>query len=109
MRNRIKEITNLIENKKGFDIEVLKMNEEYFVDIVIIATTLGDKHTIALIEYLKEILPKKEILNIEESEEWSVIDLGDLLIHLMVEEYREKYKLEEFLKNLNKPYLTNRS
>ncbi len=109
MKNRIKEITNLIENKKGFDIEVLKMNEEYFVDVVIIATTLGDKHTIALIEYLKEILPKKEILNIEESEEWSVIDLGDLLIHLMVEEYREKYKLEEFLKNLNKPYLTNRS
>ena len=43
----------------------------------------------------------EEFLFTEESDDWTVIDLGDILIHLMSEEYREKYKLEEFLNKFN--------
>jgi ribosome-associated protein len=41
-------------------------------------------------------------LFVEESDDWTVIDLGDMLIHLMSEEYRERYKLEEFLSKFNR-------
>jgi ribosomal silencing factor RsfS len=34
-----------------------------------------------------------------EDGEWSVIDMGDILIHIMVEDYREKYNIEEFLED----------
>lgn len=36
------------------------------------------------------------------SEEWSVIDLGDILIHLLTPEHRGIYNIEELLENLKK-------
>ncbi|MCG4182238.1 RsfS/YbeB/iojap family protein, partial [Campylobacter jejuni] len=40
--------------------------------------------------------------NIDSSEEWSVIDLGDILIHLLTPEHRGIYNIEELLENLKK-------
>jgi ribosome-associated protein len=65
---------------------------------------MGTKHGYALLDDLKKKLKPmgEEFLFIEESDDWSVIDLGDILIHLMSEEYREKYQLEEFLNKFNR-------
>lgn len=46
--------------------------------------------------------PRVRILNIESSEEWSVIDLGDILIHLLTPEHRGIYNIEELLESLKK-------
>ena len=35
------------------------------------------------------------------NDNWTVIDLGDMFIHLMSEEYRAKYTLEDFLSKLD--------
>lgn len=40
----------------------------------------------------------EEFLNVDADENWTVIDMGDILIHLMTPEYRKKYNLELFLK-----------
>lgn len=103
MKQRIKAICQILDNKKAENIEVFDMRgEDYFVDSVIIATTMGEKHAMALIDELKTALKplNEEFLNIQSSEEWSVIDLGDILIHLLSEEYRVKYKIEELLEGL---------
>jgi ribosome-associated protein len=64
---------------------------------------MGQKHGFALLDELKKQLkPDEEFLFIDESDDWTVVDLGDILIHLMSEEYRAKYQLEEFLKEFNK-------
>ena len=34
-----------------------------------------------------------------DSANWIVLDLGDVLVHVFQEEARDKYKLEELLKN----------
>jgi ribosome-associated protein len=34
------------------------------------------------------------------SDDWTVIDLGDVLIHLMSEEYRAKYQMDKFLEEI---------
>jgi ribosome-associated protein len=39
----------------------------------------------------------EEFLRIDDSDDWTIIDLGDILIHLMSQEYRSRYKIEEFL------------
>ena len=44
----------------------------------------------------------QSFLNIDSSEEWSVIDLGDILIHLLTPEHRGIYNIEELLENLKK-------
>lgn len=100
MDKRVEKIVAILDDKKAEGIEVIDMRDkDYFVDYVIIATTQANKHGFALLNYLKEGLkPDGEtFLNVEESDEWIVIDLCDILIHLMSGAYRSKYNLEEFL------------
>ena len=100
MSNTIETTINLLDEKKAENIQVFDMRDkDYIVDDVILATTLNSKHGMSLADYIKKELKKsgEKILEIEQSDEWTVIDLGDMLIHLMSPEYRAKYNLEEFL------------
>lgn len=101
MQKRIQTITQILDEKKAEQIEVFTMND-YFVDVVIIATIMGEKHALSLIDELKIALKplNEEFLNIQSSPDWSVIDLGDMIIHLLSEDYRAKYKIEELLEEL---------
>jgi len=105
MNERIERIVKTLDDKKALDIETFDLKDkDYFVDAVVIATTMGQKHGLALLDELKKKLKPagEEFLFIDESDDWTVIDLGDILVHLMSEEYRAKYQLEEFLKKFNK-------
>jgi ribosome silencing factor RsfS/YbeB/iojap len=104
MKERIEKITKILDDKKALDIESFDTKEsDYFTDAVVIATTMGEKHGFALLNELKtKLKPDEQFLAIDESDDWIVIDLGDILIHLMSEEYRAKYKLEEFLEKYAK-------
>jgi len=98
MNQKIEHIIKFLDEKKAENIEAFDMRDkDYFVDDVIIATTLGTKHGMSLADYLKKELKAEGILDIEQSDEWSVIDMGDMLIHLMSPEYRAMYNIEEFL------------
>ena len=98
MSQRIEHIIKFLDEKKAENIEAFDMRDkDYFVDDVIIATTLGQKHGTSLADYLKKELKSYGILDIEQSDEWTVVDLGDMLIHLMSPEYRAMYNIEEFL------------
>lgn len=100
MNQRIETIISILDDKKAENIQVFDMRDkDYFVEDVIIATTLGERHGFALLEDLKDGLKEdgEEFLNIDADNEWIVIDLGDMLIHLMSGDYRSKYNLEEFL------------
>ncbi|MCF6201225.1 MAG: ribosome silencing factor [Hydrogenimonas sp.] len=102
-QERIDRIIDLLDRKKGEDIQVFDLTDkEYLTRYVIIATTLGDKHTLALLGYMKdELKPAGErFVAVEEGEQWTIVDLGDIMIHLMVPSYRAKYNLEEFLESL---------
>ena len=107
MNQRIENIINLLDDKKAENIQLFDMRDkDYFVDEVIIASTLNQKHGLALIDYLKKALKADEsYLEIEPSDDWSVVDLGDVLIHLMTPEYRARYNIEEFLSQRSKEAL----
>ncbi len=100
MSHKIDAIVKLLDEKKAENIQAFDMRgKDYLVDDVIIASTLGQKHGAALLDYLKPLLKElgEKVLYTEESEEWSVVDLGDMMIHLMTPEHRSKYNIEEFL------------
>jgi nicotinate-nucleotide adenylyltransferase len=100
MSNKIETIVTLLDEKKADNIQAFDMRgKDYLVDDVIIASTLGQKHGAALLDYLRPVIRNlgEKILYTEESEEWTVIDLGDMMIHLMTPEHRSKYNIEEFL------------
>ncbi len=104
MQKRLEKISHVLDINKGEAIEVFDMRDrDYFVDYVVIATSLGERHTEALLDHLKKNLkPEEEFLGTDVSGEWVVADLGDILIHIMTSEYRNKYDMESFLGDLMK-------
>lgn len=102
MQDRIQKITNTLDKNKAESIEVFDLREKnYIVDYAIIASSLGQKHTTALLDHLKnELKPEENFNNVDESGDWVVVDLGDILIHIMTPEYRIKYDMETFLGEL---------
>jgi len=104
MEERIKRIVDILDSKKAEDIEVFDLTDKgYITNQVIIATALNNKHSIALLSNLKDELKPagEEFVRTEEDGDWTIVDLGDILIHLMTKEYREKYTLENFLENFS--------
>jgi ribosome-associated protein len=101
--DRIAKIKELLDEKKALDIMDYDLRDkDYFVDYVVVATTMADKHGAALLDHLKKTLKPmgESFLGVDESEDWIVIDLGDILIHLMSEEYRAKYQMDKFLEEI---------
>ena len=101
--SRCDKIVRILDEKKAENIEVIDLSDkDYIVEYVVIATTLNAKHGFSLLTYLKnELKPEGEdFLRVEEDNDWTIIDLGDVFIHLMSEAYREKYSIEEFLSEL---------
>jgi len=102
MNKRLEKIISILDMNKAEAIESFDLREKnYFVDYAVIASSLGSRHTIALLDHLKNGLkPEENFNNVDESGDWIVIDLGDILIHIMTPEYRTKYDMEKFLAEL---------
>lgn len=101
--NLREEIREILDKNKANMIETFDLSDsDYFCDYVIVANAMGTKHLKALLSFIKDVVRKKDILNIEESDEWIAIDLGDTVVHLMSKKCRDTYKVEEFLSTFSK-------
>ncbi len=103
IEERVESIVNILDDKKADEIEVFNLEDaDYIAKRVIIANSLNGKHTLALFDHLKIGLKEKGdgVLASDVSDDWAVADLGDILIHVMVPEYRQRYSLEQFLSEL---------
>lgn len=103
MNPRIEKISHILDMNKGEAIEVFDLvGGDYFADYVVIASSLGERHTLALLDHLKKGLkPEEQFLYVDESGDWVAVDLGDILIHIMTPQYRSKYDLESFLSEVS--------
>ena len=100
---RIERIIALLDKHKAEAIELFRLEDcDYIAKYVIVASSLNAKHTQALYQHLTKAIKQieKGMLQADVSDEWIVIDLGDMLIHLMTPEYRSRYAIEAFLSTL---------
>jgi nicotinate-nucleotide adenylyltransferase len=103
IEERIENIVNLLDEKKAEEIEVFNLDDaDYIAKRVVIANSLNGKHTLALFDHLKRELKSQgeDLIASDATDEWAVADLGDILIHIMIPEYRQRYSLETFLSEL---------
>lgn len=102
MNPRIEKISAILDQNKAEAIEVFDLKGgDYFADYVIIASSLGERHTYALLDHLRRGLKGSEqFLGVDESGDWIAIDLGDILVHILTPQYRVKYDLESFLSEI---------
>jgi ribosome-associated protein len=106
MEKRIQNIVKILDDKKAENIETFDLTDKgYIVNQVVIATALNNRHSLSLLNNLKEELKPlgEEFLRVEEDGEWSIVDLGDVIIHIMTEAHREKYTLDKFLEGFKAP------
>lgn len=95
----VEEIVKAIHNKKGFNILVLDVHDvstltSYFV----IAEGRVERHLKAISDEILDRLSKvkRKPIHLEGvSDDWIVVDYGDVIIHLFKPDVREKYALEK--------------
>jgi ribosome-associated protein len=100
LNGRLDAIAKVLDQNKAERIEKFNLeNSDYMVSGVVVASALADRHLSALLEYLKQALKPlgEEFLHTDISDEWAAIDLGDILVHIMSENARDRYNLEAFL------------
>lgn len=101
MQSRLDKIIELLDSKKAENIALFDLRQSaYITQFVVIATSLADKHSFALLDTLKTELKaqgERFYSTDEDSGDWIIADLGDIMIHIFTENHRKKFNLEEFL------------
>lgn len=86
-------------DKKAFDVKVLDIRGlSTIADYLVIATGTSDKQVIAIADSVRSGLKKfGKAIDIEGAKEgkWVVIDYGDVIVHVFLEEMRRYYNLDE--------------
>ncbi|TQO58291.1 ribosome silencing factor [Paraclostridium bifermentans] len=104
----VKVIYDAIDDKLGKDISIIKVGEvSSLCDYFVIATAGSQRQVKAIADNVEDELTK---LGIEsrgkegyETQEWILLDFGDIMVHVFNEENRAYYNLEKMWKDA--PYV----
>lgn len=96
------EIAEAADDKKASDIVLLKVTEiSYLADYFVIATGFSTTQVKAICDSIEEQIRAKyqlEPLRIQGKTDgrWVVVDYGEVIVHIFMQEEREYYNLEAF-------------
>lgn len=93
-------IHQTLEDSKAVDVQTINLKGKAdFADYMIIASGTSDRHLHALADKVSEAAKKNAVPTVgvegEDSRDWVLVDLGDVIIHLMRPETRKLYALEK--------------
>ncbi|KAB2916684.1 MAG: ribosome silencing factor [Dechloromonas sp.] len=100
IRKLQKVVVNALEDIKGKDIEVINTTKlTSMFDRLVIATGDSNRQVKALAQSVQDKVREAggEVLSTEgeEAGEWVLVDLGDIVVHVMQPTVRQYYNLEE--------------
>lgn len=94
-------LLDIVEDRKAVDPVLLDLRGKTLLfDYFMVCEGTSNVHIRSIAEALLEKsedarLPKPRVAG-QENAEWVLLDFGDIVIHVMSEETRDRYKLEEF-------------
>jgi ribosome-associated protein len=98
----------MVEDKQATDIVLLDIREQTSIaDYFVIATVDNDRQAKAIEDDLLQTLKLEQnirplgIEGIESRGGWTLLDYGDVIVHLFTEEQRNYYSLEELWAKAN--------
>ena len=95
-----KNVLSALEDIKAFDIVAIDIRKQVSIaDYIIIASASSSRQAKALAENIRDEMQKINIplIGMEggSGSEWVLVDLGDIIIHIMTPTIRAHYNLEE--------------
>jgi len=96
--NAIDITVNALEDMKGIDITVIDTHGKTDVfDAMVIVTGTSDRHVKSIADNLVTEAKKNKmsVMGVEQDRSWVLVDLYDVVVHIMLEETREFYSLEK--------------
>jgi len=100
LEDQLKVVTDTIEELKGEDIITLKILEQSAdIEAIVVATGRSTQHVRGIANNIK-IEAKRlgmKVVGIEGTEtgHWVLVDLAEVVVHVMTEKTREFYRLEK--------------
>jgi ribosome-associated protein len=96
----LKIITKALEDKKALEISVIDVTKQpILTDFIVLASSGASTHLRALARGVDEALEKKGYVvpcwQGKHESNWLVLDLGSIVVHIMGEEERKKYSIED--------------
>jgi ribosome-associated protein len=96
------EIAQLVKDGKGVEVAVICVTEiSSWTDYFVIATVTSATHSSGLYKLVKEYVRDNDMeifvpnRKIPDGADWTLIDIGDVVVHLMSKDAREFYELEK--------------
>jgi ribosome-associated protein len=93
-------VTEKIEDMKGRDLVTLDVSKKSgFTDCMLVCSGNSKRHVISIAKSL--VIECRtaglEALGVEGADigEWALVDLGDVVVHVMTDEIRDRYQLEQ--------------
>ncbi|MCK5190841.1 MAG: ribosome silencing factor [Methylococcales bacterium] len=96
----LKMVENVLNERKGQNITILDViGKTSVTDFMVLATSTSERHAKALSDYVVEKVKENGFtpLGIEgqQGSDWVLVDLGDVILHIMTAQAREFYQLEK--------------
>ncbi len=96
--NVLELVNEALADVKANDVIAIDVRKKINVtDIMVVASGTSDRHVQALANSVVETAKKKgvSIIGVERDRAWVLIDLYDVVVHIMLPETREFYELEK--------------
>lgn len=96
----LKMVEGVLDDHKGQDITVLDVEGKTSVtDFMVLVTATSARHAKSLAGYVVEKVKANGLMPLgvegEQGSDWVLVDLGDVVIHVMTAKAREFYELEK--------------
>ncbi len=93
-------VAEKLDDMKGRDIVTLDISDKAdFADFMVICSGNSNRHVKSLAQHINTECRSEgvEPLGVEGNDvgEWSLVDLGDVVVHIMVDEARDRFQLEK--------------
>ncbi len=93
-------VLDALEDMKAREVAVLDVRGKTSVtDYMVVASGTSERHVHALADHVVEEMAARRIKPLgvegEHSRDWVLVDLGDVIVHVMLPETRDFYQLEK--------------
>ncbi|MDN3652567.1 ribosome silencing factor [Thalassotalea ponticola] len=93
-------VNNELDNMKARDIVTIDVRDKAsFTDVMVICSGNSTRHVKSIVDNLHTQIKHTDVtpLGLEGTDigEWALLDLGDVIVHVMIDETRDLYQLEK--------------